>query len=68
MTKLQELEARFREQAVEMTNLSTAIDVQFKRIAQIQAELDALPQARRRRLALLAQPPSHSGNGRGDRK
>jgi hypothetical protein len=40
------------------------LDVQFKRMAEMQAELDLLPHARRRRQTLrtlLAEPPSHNG-------
>jgi hypothetical protein len=68
VTKLQQLEAHVREQALEMANLRTALDVQFKRIAEIQAELDILPHARKRRSSLRALPipASHDGNGRSD--
>jgi septal ring factor EnvC (AmiA/AmiB activator) len=54
MTKWQQLEDRIREQATEVANLHAALDVQFKRIAQMQAELDQLPQARKRRQMLRA--------------
>ena len=48
-----------------MTTLRTALDVQFQRIAQMQAELDALPVARERRryIRTLMTPASHNGNG-----
>jgi hypothetical protein len=69
MTTLEQLDARLREQSLDMANLRAALDVQFKRIAQMQAELDMLPHARKRRslLAGLRQAPSHNGNGRGHR-
>jgi hypothetical protein len=63
---LEELVSRLREQALEMASLRAALDIQFRRIADMQAELDLLPHARRRRQtlrALLAQPPSHNGEG-----
>ena len=55
---------------MEVANLRSALDVQFKRIAQMQAELDVLPTARARRKtisALLHQLPAsnHNGNGKG---
>jgi hypothetical protein len=67
VTKFQQLEARLQEQALEMANLRTALDVQFKRIAQLQAELDVLPHARKRRskLRALLIPASNNGHGRG---
>jgi len=37
MTTLQMLEARLREQATEVAQLRAAVDVQFTRIAQMQA-------------------------------
>lgn len=68
---VQELASRVREQALEMTALREALEVQFTRIAQLQAELDVLPQARQRRQSLreaFAGPLSHAGNGRGAQK
>ena len=59
LPSLEQLDARLHEQTVEMASLRACLDIQFKRIAQMQAELDVLPQARRRRqslLALLIQP------------
>ena len=50
----------------EMTTLRAELALQFKRIASIQAELDVLPQARKRRKTLrsfLLPPPSHNGDG-----
>jgi hypothetical protein len=60
-TGLKQLVGRLREQTLEMATIRAAIDVQFTRIAQMQAELDLLPHARRRRQTLrvlLAEPPS----------
>jgi len=65
---LEQLASRLRDQAVEMATLRAAIDVQFKRIAAMQAELDVLPHVRSRRqtlLGLLPKPASHNGNHRG---
>jgi hypothetical protein len=62
---LEQIVSRLHEQALEMASLRAALDIQFKRIAEMQAELDRLPSARRRRQtlnALLAQPPSHNGD------
>jgi septal ring factor EnvC (AmiA/AmiB activator) len=59
-TQLQQLDARVRE-------LEAAFDIQEKRIAEMQAELDALPQARKRRRSLrtlLGHQLSGTGNGR----
>jgi septal ring factor EnvC (AmiA/AmiB activator) len=65
MTTLKQLDAKLQAQALEVANLRAALDVQFKRIAQMQAELDVLPTARERRKFIRAQldPPSHNGNG-----
>ena len=58
---------KVRQQALEIASLRTALDIQFTRIAAMQAELDRLPHARKRRQMLRAQlggPGSHSnGNG-----
>ena len=67
LTTLKQLAARLQEQSLDVANLRTALDVQFKRIAQIQAELDLLPHARMRRALLMAGLPhnrSHNANGR----
>ena len=64
---LEQLASRLRDQAVEMATLRAAIDVQFKRIAAMQAELDVLPYVRGRRQplrGLLPKPASHNGNHR----
>ena len=64
MTRRQQIDPRVEAQ---LADLRAALDVQFKRIAQMQAELDALPQARRRRKTLrgLLTDASHNGNGHG---
>jgi hypothetical protein len=54
---LEQLASRLRDQAVEMATLRAAIDVQFKRIAAMQAELDVLPYVRKRRQTLLGLLP-----------
>jgi hypothetical protein len=56
---LHQLDARLQD-------LQELVDVQTKRIAQMQAELDLLPMARKRRQslrALLTEQPAHNGNG-----
>ena len=56
---LQQLDAQLHD-------LQEVVDIQTKRIAQMQAELDLLPMARKRReslRALLTEQPSHNGNG-----
>ena len=61
-TTLKQLVTRLHEQSLEMATLRAALDVQFTRIAQMQAELDLLPHARKRRQTLrvlLAEPPRH---------
>lgn len=65
MTTLKQLAEKFQEQALEVASLRAALDVQFRRIAQMQAELDVLPTARERRKFIRAQsePPSNNGNG-----
>ena len=70
---LQEFGTRLREQALEIAQLRAALDVQFQRIAEMQAELDRLPQARRRRqVAAAGASESHdhatAHNGDGQRK
>lgn len=63
MLTLKQLDAKLQAQASEVANLRAALDVQFKRIAAMQAELDVLPTARERRKSNLLQPPSNNGNG-----
>ena len=68
MTTLKQLDAKLQAQALEVANLRAALDVQFKRIAAMQAELDVLPTARARRKtisALLKQLPANNNNGNG---
>jgi len=55
---LEQLAVRLDAQSLEMAALRAALDVQFKRIAQMQAELDLLPLARTRRSLLMAGLPS----------
>jgi hypothetical protein len=71
VSTLKKLDARLQEQALEVATLRSALDVQFKRIAQMQAELDMLAAARSRRKpisAILHQLPArnNNGNGKGD--
>jgi predicted DNA-binding ribbon-helix-helix protein len=63
---LRQLYDRVDEHAREMASLRSALAVQLKRIAAMQAELDVLPQARRRRetLRCLLAPLSPHANGR----
>jgi len=67
--ELRQLSARLDEQRSEMTRLRRKLDVQFKRISDLLAELDTLPATRKRRPSLRAltqsPPPSSNGNGRG---
>jgi hypothetical protein len=65
---LKKLDIKLQAQAVEVANLRSALDVQFKRIAQMQAELDILATARARRKTLstlLHQLPARNNNGNG---
>jgi uncharacterized small protein (DUF1192 family) len=52
--------------ALELAEVRSTLDIQFKRIAALQAEVDLLPAARRRRQAerVPAPVPAHNGNGR----
>ena len=68
VSTLKKLDAQLQEQALEVANLRSALDVQFKRIAQMQAELDILATARARRKTistLLHQLPASNDNGNG---
>lgn len=62
---------RFEEQVIdEMAGLRADLEIQFKRIAQLQAELDVLSAARKpRQLRAPMWPPrpSHNGNLRSHR-
>ena len=64
MTKRQQIDARVEAQ---LASLRAALEVQFERIAQMQAELDVLPQARQRRNILrgLLVAAAPNGNGHG---
>ena len=55
--------------ALELADVRTTLDIQFKRIAALQAEVDLLPPARRRRDAVRspAPVPPDNGNGRSHR-
>ena len=60
---INQLMSCLHEQALELAAVRATLKVQFKRMAEMQAELDLLPHARRRRQtlrALLAAPPSHN--------
>ena len=68
VSTLKKLDAQLQEQALEVASLRSALDVQFKRIAQMQAELDILAAARARRKTistLLRQLPASNNNGNG---
>lgn len=71
VSPLKQLAARVAEQALELANLRAALGIQFTRIAQMQAQLDRLPAARKGPpsplLELLTQRPSHNGDARGGR-
>ena len=54
LTAFMDFDARLHEHSIEMEALRAALDIQSKRIAQMQAELDILPQARKRRELLRA--------------
>jgi len=64
VAELRTLSTRIDEQRAEMASLRVKLEIQFKRIAYLQAELDVLPIARRqrrsRRLVLLSTPGPHS--------
>ena len=58
-----QLAALLEEQRTEITALRAAIDVQFHRMAAMQAKLDVTPQARERRKLIRARlPQHHNGN------
>jgi hypothetical protein len=63
---LHQIAARLEDQALESAALRSALDIQFTRIAQMQAELDVMPGGRQQREALLTrvlQLHRHNGNG-----
>ena len=55
--------------ALELAEVRSTLDIQFKRIAALQAEVDLLPASRRRRDAVRppAAVPPNNGNGRSHR-
>lgn len=64
---LEQLMSRLHAQDQQMAAIRAILDIQFKRIAEMQAELDLMPHARRRRetlRSLLAEPPPGNGDGR----
>jgi hypothetical protein len=71
LTELRKTNLRLAQQGEEIASLRASADIQFKRMAQIQAELDALPAARERRSAVrthltLALPPANRNGKRAD--
>jgi len=67
---LREFHEMLQAHAREIAGLRAAIDVQFARMAQMQAELDVLPTARERRRqirTLIAPLSEANGNGRSHR-
>jgi len=64
---LEELFALVQEQNRTINSMCEALDIQFKRTAQLQAELDGLPHAKRRRAdafrSFKLQPLVHHGDG-----
>jgi hypothetical protein len=66
LKELAQLNARLAGLNFEMEGIRTTLAIQFKRIAELQAELDLLPAARRRRegMRISPPPPAHNGNGR----
>jgi hypothetical protein len=48
----------------DLTVVRATLEIQFKRMAAMQAELDLLPTARDRRRGAM-QPPARNGNGNG---
>ena len=63
LKELAAMNARLAGLTFEVAGLRSTLDIQFKRIAALQAELDMLPTARRRREATrMSLPPSaHDG-------
>jgi hypothetical protein len=64
VSELRALSCRIDEQRAEIASLRVRLEIQFKRIAYLQAELDVLPvakkQRRSRRLVLLSKAGPHS--------
>jgi uncharacterized small protein (DUF1192 family) len=65
LNELAVLNAHVEGLALELVDVRTTLDIQFKRIAALQAEMDVLPAARRRRHTMRAPAPvtGHNGNG-----
>ena len=61
---LGQLNAQLEQQAAEIRRIHGILNIQFKRIAHMQAELDVLPTARERRRTIraLLEPPRSNGN------
>ena len=67
LTELREMKALLHEHELAIKKMRDAFDVQFTRTAQMQAELDLISTARKRRDTVrvsLHLPPAHNGNGR----
>jgi hypothetical protein len=67
---LEQLTARLDGMNLEIAWLRSTLDIQFKRIAALQAEVDLLPASRRRRRHAMrpptvASPPVRGRNGNG---
>ena len=64
VSELRTLSSRIDEQRAELASLRVRLEIQFKRIAFLQAELDVLPMARKQRqsqrLRMLSTPGSHT--------
>ena len=63
--RVQQISVRLEEQAQEIRRLQRTADIQFNRIAHMQAELDTIPVARKRRQivrALLRPFAAHANN------
>ena len=63
---LQQIARRLEEQVLETAALRLALDTQFTRIAQMQAELDGQRNARNRARALPVVPALLATNGNGN--
>jgi hypothetical protein len=68
VAELRALSTRIDQQRTEMSSLRVKLEIQFKRIACLQAELDVLPTARKQRrtqrLLLLSAAGPHSVHAR----
>jgi hypothetical protein len=63
LNRLLQMSSRLDEQALEIGLLRNELDVQFKRIVELQAQLDVLPAVQRYRDARRAGPPPVRSNG-----